>query len=67
MLKKIKFKPTIIFLDPPFIAIKYYNEALEYFENEKYDKAESIFKEIIIKLNRSVTPRSGSWASCSPT
>ncbi len=27
-LKKLPFKPTIIFLDPPFIATKYYEEAL---------------------------------------
>ncbi len=30
VLKKIPFKPTIIFLDPPFIATKYYDEALDY-------------------------------------
>ncbi|NOQ50215.1 MAG: 16S rRNA (guanine(966)-N(2))-methyltransferase RsmD [Mycoplasmataceae bacterium] len=28
-LKKINFKPDIIFLDPPFIATKYYDEALK--------------------------------------
>ncbi len=27
-LKNLPFKPTIIFLDPPFIATKYYEEAL---------------------------------------
>lgn len=29
VLKKIPFKVDILFLDPPFIATKYYNEALE--------------------------------------
>ena len=42
MLKKIKFKPTIIFLDPPFIAIKYYNEALEYIFNNNIISNEGI-------------------------
>ncbi len=30
VLKKLPFKPTIIFLDPPFIATKYYDEALNF-------------------------------------
>lgn len=30
VLKKLPFKPTVIFLDPPFVATKYYNEALDY-------------------------------------
>ncbi len=30
VLKKLPFKPTIIFLDPPFIATKYYDEALDF-------------------------------------
>ncbi len=30
VLRKLPFKPTIIFLDPPFIATKYYDEALDF-------------------------------------
>ncbi len=30
VLKKLPFKPTILFLDPPFIATKYYDEALDF-------------------------------------
>ncbi len=34
-LKNIDFKPTIIFLDPPFISKKYYNFALSFIYNNK--------------------------------
>ncbi len=38
VLKKLPFKPTIIFLDPPFIATKYYDEALNFIlDNEILD------------------------------
>ncbi len=33
-LKKIDFEPNIIFLDPPFIATKYYDEALKIIYND---------------------------------
>ncbi len=34
-MKKIDFKPTIIFLDPPFIAKKYYDIVLEFINKYK--------------------------------
>ncbi len=58
VLKKLPFKPTIIFLDPPFIATKYYDEALDYIiDNDILDEngvivMEKPFKVEINSLNR---------------
>lgn len=58
VLKKLPFKPTIIFLDPPFIATKYYDEALDFIvDNEILEEGgvivmEKPFKVEIDSLNR---------------
>lgn len=41
-LKAIKIKPTIIFLDPPFIAKHYYDEALLFIKNNNVLAANGI-------------------------
>ncbi|BDU67519.1 MAG: RNA methyltransferase [Candidatus Tyloplasma litorale] len=51
VLKKLPFKPTIIFLDPPFIATKYYNEALQIIlDNDLLDEDGLIVMEKPFKL-----------------
>ncbi len=58
VLKKLPFKPTIIFLDPPFIATKYYDEALDFIidnnilEEDGVIVMEKPFKEEIDSLSR---------------
>ncbi len=51
VLKKLPFKPTIIFLDPPFIATKYYDEALDFImDNEILDEGGVIVMEKPFKV-----------------
>lgn len=50
-LKKIDFKATIIFIDPPFIASHYYDEALNIiFNNKILNKEGTIVLEKLVKV-----------------
>lgn len=61
VLRKLPFKPTIIFLDPPFIATKYYNEALDFIiDNEILDKNGVIVMEKPFKIEVDSLVRFGS-------
>ncbi len=60
VLKKLPFKPTIIFLDPPFIAEKYYDEAIDYIlDNEILEEGGVIVMERPYKVQIASLTRFG--------